>query len=126
MCAQYGVLAAAAVAFFSIASRSIVTLLFGQRYIAGAHLLLPLSLAIATAGLTFLLCQLPVALNRFAFVPAYALGLGVEVVLLALWHPAPSTVAWLAVAANVLTLLLVFPFARRLPSPRTPAAACSG
>lgn len=112
ICLQYSALAAVAVAAFGIAGDRIDTLLFGRAYASAAPLLLPLSGAIALSGLIFLMCQLPVARNRFAFISAYAAGLAFEVVLLALMHGTLREVTLALVAANAVTLALILPFVR--------------
>jgi O-antigen/teichoic acid export membrane protein len=110
VCLSYALLAALAVAVLGGASSFIATLFFGARYAAAAPLLLPLSGAIALAGLVFLMCQLPAARNRFAFVGAYAAGLTLEIALLASRHGTLHEVTFVLLAANAVTLLLILPF----------------
>lgn len=112
ICAQYSALAALAVAAFGIAGDRIDTLLFGRAYAGAAPLLLPLSGAIALSGLVFLICQLPVARNRFAFIGAYAAGLACEVALLALMHGTLREITLALLVANGVTLALILPFVR--------------
>jgi len=126
ICAAYAALAAAAVAILGGASGWIVRLLFGAPYAAAAPLLLPLGGAIALSGLVYLAAQLPVSRNDFRFLGAYAIGLAVDVALLALHHGGALQTAHAVLAADAVTLLLVLPFLRQSPSPRTPAAASSG
>jgi len=110
VCVSYSLLAALAVAVLGGASSFIATRFFGARYAAAAPLLLPLSGAIALAGLVFLMCQLPAARNRFAFVGAYAAGLTLEIALLAWRHGTLHEVTLVLLAANAVTLLLILPF----------------
>jgi O-antigen/teichoic acid export membrane protein len=126
ICLAYAALAALAVAILGGASAWIVRTLFGTPYAAAAPLLFPLGGAIALSGLVYLVCQLPASGNSFRFLAAYAAGLVLDAALIAVWHGSALQLARSVAAANALTLLLVLPFARRLPSPRTPAAACSG
>jgi O-antigen/teichoic acid export membrane protein len=112
ICAQYSILAAVAVAVIGSGSRLIIALLFGPGYGPAAGLLLPLSAAIALSGLVFLVCQLPVASNRFAFVKWYALGLLVEIAGLARFHRTLLDIALVLIIANVITLMLILPHLR--------------
>jgi O-antigen/teichoic acid export membrane protein len=119
ICVQYGVLATATVAVIGWGSRIIITLLFGQGYGPAAGLLLPLSTAIALSGLTFLVCQLPVATKRFAFVKWYALGLLVEIAGLAGFHHKLIEIPLVLIVANVITMALMIPHLRTRPDEET-------
>lgn len=126
ICAQYAALASVALLVLAAGSRLIVIHLFGVAYAEAAPLLLPLGAAIALGGLAFLFGQLPMALNRFGFIAAYAPALALEVTLLACFHRSLPEVALTLVVANVVTLLAMLPFLRPSLGSRTPAAGYSG
>ncbi|HEV7573150.1 MAG TPA: hypothetical protein VGQ21_16740 [Thermoanaerobaculia bacterium] len=109
---QYIGLAAGAVAVLGLASRTIIALLFGREYGPAASLLLPLSAGIALSGLVFLLCQLPVATNRFGFVKWYALGLLIELAGLAMFHRTLLAIPVVLIVTNAIALMLMIPHLR--------------
>lgn len=109
ICRQYGILATAAVAVIGACRKVIMSLLFGPEYGPAAGLLLPLSVAIALSGLVFLICQLPVAANRFGFVKWYAVGLFVEIAGLAGFHRKLTEIPMILIIANMITLALMLP-----------------
>jgi O-antigen/teichoic acid export membrane protein len=109
---QYIVLAAIAVTVLGLGSRVIISMLFGREYGPAARLLLPLSAAIALSGLVFLLCQLPVATNRFAFVKWYAFGLLIELAALATFHRTLLDIPLVLIVTNAIALVLMIPHLR--------------
>jgi O-antigen/teichoic acid export membrane protein len=112
ICTQYTVLALSAVTMIGSCSQLIVRFLFGTGYAPAAGLLLPLSAGAALSGFVFLVCQLPVATNRFGFVKWYALGLLGELSGIAAFHRRLIDIALVLIITNVITLALVAPFLR--------------
>ena len=112
ICLEYAALSVAALLVVAFAGERIVILILGSGYAAAGPLLLPLSTAFALSGSVFLLCQLPVAMNRFRFVGWYALGLAIDLGGLILFHRTLMQVACVLIAANLIALLLVAPHLR--------------
>lgn len=100
--------ALAVVALFAV-RKPLVALLLGPQYAQAADLILPLSIAVAIGGLTFIACQLPAARQRFDFLPWYVAGYLLELAAVAIWHKTITQLVVAIIAAQVATLALVSP-----------------
>jgi O-antigen/teichoic acid export membrane protein len=109
ICARYVALAIAGVVVIALLRRQLIALLLGSAYLAAESLLVPISIAIAIGGLTFICSQLPMAAGRFRFLPSYAAAFGVEVLAVAVWHRTMLQVVFVVIAAQAVALLLLAP-----------------
>jgi O-antigen/teichoic acid export membrane protein len=89
--------------------RPIIAVLLGARYADAAEIILPVSIAVATGGFTFIAVQVLAARERFDFVPWYAAGFLVQLAAVALWHETLTQVAFAIAGAQWVTLALVAP-----------------
>jgi len=109
LCAGFLGLELAAVGMLFVLRRPIIAILLGARYAAAADLILPVSVAVATGGLTFIAVQVSAARERFDFVPWYAAGYVMQLAAVALWHETLIQVATIIAGAQMVTLVLVAP-----------------
>lgn len=119
ICAQYSALAIVTVLAIALLRRQLVALFLGPGYVGAAALLVPLSVAIAIGGLTFIAGQLPMALGMFRFLPSYAAAYVLEIVAIAVWHQTMARVVYVLIAAQTLALLLMAVHVRTALVPRT-------
>lgn len=109
--ASFLALEVAGVTSIALLRRKIVAIVFGQRYLPAAELLVPISIVFALAGLAFMVCQIPASRARFGFVPWYAVGIGVELVVVAMFHGSVMQIVAALAASQAVTVALVIPWA---------------
>jgi O-antigen/teichoic acid export membrane protein len=107
MLAQYAAMATLGVLALRIMRGPLTNLLLGSRYPAASELLVPMSIAVALHGFSFLLVQLPAARNDFRFLRWYAAGYGLEIIGLALVHVSALSVVGVVITAQLLTIGLL-------------------
>lgn len=104
---QYIVLAIGVVGAMAFFRRPLVLLLIGRDYAAAADYVVPIGIAVALGGLTFLLAHLPMSAGSFRFLKWYAAGFALEIAAVALWHDTRHDVILTVVAAQGLTLMVI-------------------
>lgn len=109
ICLGFLALEAFALAALFVLRRPVVAILVGPRYAGAADLVLPIGIAVAIGGFTFIATQLPAARARFDFVPWYAAGYLIELVAVSVWHETLMQVVTAIIGAQLVTLALVAP-----------------
>ena len=115
ICAQYTALSAAAVIAIAILRRQLVAVLLGSAYANAQTLLVPISVAIAIGGLAFIVCQLPMTVGSFRFVPWYAAAYVGEIMAVSMWHTTLLRVVYIVIAAQLVALAVIAFHARVKP-----------
>lgn len=94
---------------FALWPEPIVRTLFGEEFVAGAPLLLPLGASVLVGHIALLVAQAFLATRQVALLGAYLAGVALEVVLLAVWHRSLVQIVMLVLAVKIVTLVaLVF------------------
>jgi len=115
-----------AVAALYVLRGPIIALLLGARYTDAAEIILPISIAVAVGGFTFIAVQALAARERFDFVPWYAAGYLVQLAAVALWHETLTQVAFAIAGTQLVTLMLMAPkIVRALARSASPAIPAS-
>jgi O-antigen/teichoic acid export membrane protein/glycosyltransferase involved in cell wall biosynthesis len=90
---------------FAVWSETIVRSLFGEAFIEGAPLLLPLGASVLLGHIALLIAQAFLATRRVALLGIYLGGAGLEVLVLGLWHRTLAEIVTLVLAVKLASLV---------------------
>ncbi len=107
VCVYFLLLAIVPLGLFLLCPDPIMQVTYGEEFAAAAPLLLPLAAARVLCYLGAMIAQLFASTGRFLFLGVYVPALGLELVVLGLWHASLSQLVHGVIVSQAVTLLIL-------------------